>query len=266
MKTDLGMPVIFIGHGSPTNALEDNEATRAWRRIADSMPRPKAILAISAHWCTRGAAVTAMTRPDTIHDFGKSLPANLFTLEYPAPGDPELAGQVHELLAPSVQVHLDHSWGLDHGTWAVLLKAYPAADIPVVQLSLDLSRPLEWHVETGRRLQTLRDEGVLIMGTGNIVHNLAVMDWDPASAPYDWAERFNRYIRDNIIAGNVGNICTYQQSGNDALLSVPTLDHFCPLLYVLGARRETDQVKFDTDFIQYRSLGMTSVIFSPVPL
>lgn len=261
MESKSGMPVVFIGHGSPTNALESNEATRSWARIAREIPRPRAILSISAHWYIEGTAVTAMAQPETIHDFGTTLPAALFKLQYPAPGDPDLAERICELLAP-VPTSLDHSWGLDHGTWSVLLKAYPDADVPVVQLSIDLSKPLIWHYEMGQRLRALRNDNVLIMGTGNIVHNLSIMDWDPESRPYDWAMEFNQYIKNNIKANEIQNICEYQKLGKAATLSVPTTDHFCPLLYVLGARDDTDRVSFESDYIQYRSLSMTSVVFS----
>ena len=190
------MPVVFFGHGSPANALEDNEATRAWHHIAGSIQRPRAILSISAHWYTHGSAVTAMEKPETIHDFGGPFPAPLFDVQYPAPGDPGLARRVSELLAP-VRVRMDQSWGLDHGTWSVLIKAYPEAEIPVVQLSLDLDRPLDGHYALGQRLRPLRREGILIMGSGNIVHNLALMDSsNPGASPFDWAVRFNDMIKD----------------------------------------------------------------------
>lgn len=255
------MPVVFFGHGSPTNALEDNEATQAWYRIANTIKRPTAILSISAHWYGNSIAVTAMAKPETIHDFGRSLPAPLFDLQYPAAGNPELARRVGDLLAP-VAVQMDQSWGLDHGTWSVLLKAYPQADIPVVQLRLDLGKPPEWHFKIGQRLRPLRQEGVLIMGTGNIVHNLSVMNWDPESAPYDWAQRFNDYIKDSIVRNDPRAVREYHNFGEEAALAVPTLEHFCPLLYTLGAREDTDEVRIETDYIVYKSLSMTSLVFS----
>ena len=254
------MPAIFLGHGSPVNALEDNEATRAWRRIADDMPRPEAILAISAHWCTRGCAVTAMDRPETIHDFGRSLPAALFDLQYPAPGAPALARRVRELLAP-IPVTEDRSWGLDHGTWSVLLKAYPRADIPVAQLGMDLARPLEWHYEIGKRLRPLRKEGVLILGSGNIVHNLPAMSGPADAPPFDWALGFNEYIKNGIVRNDPATAWDYPRFGPGAASAVPGLDHFCPLLYVLGARGPSDQVRFETDYLVHRALSMTSVLF-----
>lgn len=258
------MPVLFIGHGSPTNVLEDNEATRTWSRIAQAIERPRAVLCISAHWSTRGTAVTAQAIPRTIHDFGPLAPA-LFEIQYPAPGDPALAERVKSLLAPTA-VALDTSWGLDHGTWSVLLKAYPDADVPVVQLSMDMSKPPEWHLEIGQRLKPMRDEGILILGSGNIVHNLSVMDWDPASRPYDWAQRFNENIKDGIMRNDPRSVCNYQSLGQDAALAVPSPEHYWPLLYVLGARDARDQVTFKSDFIQFKSLGMTSVYFGEQPL
>lgn len=255
------MPVIFFGHGSPANALEDNEATQAWYRMANSIPRPEAILSISAHWWTRGSAVTAMETPETIHDFGRSLPAPLFDLQYPAPGKPDLARRIYDLLAP-VPLVLDQSWGLDHGTWCVLIKAYPEANIPVVQLSLDASKPLDWHYEIGQRLRPLRQEGVLIMGSGNIVHNLALMDWlNPDAPSYDWAVRFNDKIKGHILSNEPQAIWEYQRYGQEAALSVPSPDHLCPLLYTLGAREASDTTRIETDFIVHKSLSMTSVVF-----
>ena len=253
------MPVVFIGHGSPTNALEDNAATRGWQKIAAGLPTPAAILSISAHWCTQGAAVTAMDRPRTIHDFGRSLPAPLFDFQYPAPGNPALASRVAELLAPT-PVTLDQSWGLDHGTWVVGLKAWPEAKIPVVQLSLDLALSDREHFDLGKRLAPLRDEGILIAGSGNIVHNLGIMEWTEEAEPYDWAIRFNDYIKDSIRNGDLEQLFAYPDLGEDARLALPGMDHFWPLLYVLGAR-DGDSVQFATDFIQYKSLAMTSAVF-----
>ncbi len=254
------MPVVFFGHGSPTNAIEDNISTQTWQRIAATLPRPRAILSVSAHWFVNGTSVTAMEHPRTIHDFGRSLPAPLFDCQYPAPGDPGLAKQVADLLSP-ITVQMDESWGLDHGTWSVLLKAYPEADIPVVQLSMDLSKPDVWHFEAGQQLRSLRDEGILIIGSGNIVHNLGIMDWNEEAVPYDWAVRFNDYIKDSIEQNDMQRLFDYPSLGQDATLSVPGPDHFWPLLYALGARDESDVAVFDPDFIQYKSLSMTSIVF-----
>jgi len=256
------MPVVFFGHGSPMIALETNEISRAWEVIAAAFPRPAAILSISAHWETRATAVTAMERPRTIHDFGASFPKALFDMRYPAPGDPKLAARVAELLAPT-PIHLDReTWGLDHGTWSVLVKAYPSADIPVVQLSLDVALTPGQRLEIGRKLAPLRDEGVLIMGTGNIVHNLPAMDWsDRNCAPYDWSSRFLDEIRDAIMADEPQRVVDFARLGDDAQRAAPTPEHFWPLLYVLGARQPGDSVQLVNDRIEHGSLGMTSLVF-----
>ena len=258
------MPVVFFGHGSPTIARETSAVTRTWREMALALPRPKAILCISAHWLTRGTAVTAMARPRTIHDFGAGLGQDLFTLQYPAPGAPELAARVRDLLAP-VPVALDQGqWGLDHGTWSVLLKAYPEADVPVVQLSMDATKPPEWHYAQGRQLQPLREEGVLIVGTGNTVHNLSTMDWPGRyEAPHAWAARFSDHVRDAMLADRPEDLVGYAGQGRDAELAQPSPDHYWPLLYVAGARRPGDRVSVPVDHIEHRSIGMTSFVLSP---
>ena len=256
------MPVVFIGHGSPMIALDDNQTTRTWARMAASIPRPKAILAISAHWLTRGTAVTAMAKPKTIHDFG-AFPQALFDVQYPAPGDPALAARVASLLAPTPVLLDQGDWGLDHGTWSVLVKAFPAADIPVVQLGMDVAASPADRFELGRRLAPLRDEGVLIMGTGNIVHNLGTMDRsNPRAAPYDWAERFRAEINDAIVKDQPARVIDYASLGRDAGLSVPNPDHFWPLLYVLGARSPGDRLVFETDHIEPGSRSMTTVVLA----
>ncbi|ENZ83921.1 MULTISPECIES: 4,5-DOPA dioxygenase extradiol [Caulobacter] len=258
------LPVIFFGHGSPMIALETNDTTRTWKAIGDAVGRPKAILCVSAHWLTRGIAVTAMTKPRTIHDFGASFPKALFDQQYPAPGSPELAARVREILAPT-PVALDESgWGLDHGTWSVLGKAFPAADVPVVQLGMDATKPPAWHFEIGQRLAPLRDEGVLIVGTGNIVHNLPAMDWgDRHCRPYDWSQRFNDYIKTAIVEDAPERAVDFESQGQDAQRSVPTPDHYWPLLYVLGARQPGDRVAFAPDHIEHGSLSMTTVTLTP---
>ena len=256
------MPVVFFGHGSPMNALADNAVTQAWAQIAQAMPRPRAILCVSAHWETRGAAVTAMEKPRTIHDFGR-FPQALFDVQYPAPGDPALAARVAALLAPT-PVAMDRDWGLDHGTWSVLCKAWPQADVPVVQLSLDAGLSLDQCVEIGRRLAPLRDEGVLIAGSGNIVHNLSLMDGQaPAGAGFDWAGRFSAGIHQAIEAGADRTIVHYEQFGRDGALSVNSEEHYRPLLYILGARSADDRVRFANDHIEFGSLSMTTVVFEP---
>jgi 4,5-DOPA dioxygenase extradiol len=257
------MPAVFLGHGTPLNALADNVWTRHWARIGQEIGRPRAILAISAHWCTRGTGVTAMANPPTIHDFG-GFPQALFDMRYPAPGDPVLAARVRDLLAP-VPVVLDQSsWGLDHGTWSVLSKAYPAADIPVVQLSIDMTQKPRFHFELGARLQPLRDDNVLILGTGNVVHNLSVFRRDGAEYAYDWAQRFNDYIRDKLLAHEFDAVVNYAAVGPDALLSVPTPDHYYPLLYVAGAAG-ADPAVIESDGVYQASMSMLSVSFGAKP-
>ncbi|MDB5466252.1 MAG: Extradiol ring-cleavage dioxygenase class protein subunit [Phenylobacterium sp.] len=254
------MPVVFFGHGSPAVALEDSETTRAWAAMARSIGKPRAILSISAHWVTDGLRVTAMARPRTIHDFGRSLPAALFDIQYPVPGDPALARRIQGLLAP-VPVALDEQWGLDHGTWSVLCKAYPEADVPVVQLSMDANLTPAGHFAIGERLRPLRDEGVLIVATGNIVHNLPAMNWgDRRCAPYDWAAAFNDHIRRAIVDDRPGDVVEYAALGQAAQAAVPTPEHFWPLLYALGARRPEDAARLGPDHIEHGSLSMTSVL------
>jgi 4,5-DOPA dioxygenase extradiol len=241
-------------------ALETNATTRAWRALAEAMPRPRAILCISAHWLTRGSAVTAMPAPRTIHDFG-AFPRALFEVRYPAPGDPDLARSIRDLLSP-VPVALDHGWGLDHGCWSVLCKAYPEADVPVVEFSMDADLDDQGRFDLGRRLGALRDEGVLILGTGNIVHNLPAMDMGARDgAPFPWASRFNEAICDAIRWDAPERVVGYAALGADARLAAPTPEHFWPLQYVLGARRPGEAAAFITDHIEHRSLSMTGVVF-----
>jgi 4,5-DOPA dioxygenase extradiol len=259
MMSTTRMPAVFYGHGSPMNVIEDNAHTRAWQRLGTRLPRPKAILSVSAHWTTRGTAVTAMPAPNTIHDFG-GFPQALFDVRYPAPGEPELAARVARLLAPVTlaPVQLDQSWGLDHGTWSVLVKTYPEATIPVLQLSVDITQPPAYHFALGRQLAALRDEGVLIIGSGNVVHNLARLD--PASRGADWARRFDAAMRQSMLAGQFEQVVNYRDLGSDAALSVPTPEHFLPLLYVLGAHRADEPIEIVTEGIELGSISMTSVL------
>ncbi|MXP24985.1 4,5-DOPA dioxygenase extradiol [Altererythrobacter indicus] len=253
------MPIVFFGHGSPMIALEQSDTTATWKTIADRIGKPKAILCISAHWLTHGTGVTAMDQPRTIHDFG-AFPQALFDVQYPARGAPELVARVTELLAPK-PVFGDQKWGLDHGTWSVLVHAYPDADIPVAQLSMDVDISTAERWEIGKALRPLRDEGVLIMGTGNIVHNLPAMDWsDPNSPPYDWAERFNSTMLDAVMNDEPETVINFAALGADAQRSAPTPDHFWPLLYVLGAREEGEKAELGPNFIQHSSLSMTSIL------
>ena len=251
------MPVVFFGHGSPMNALDSNRYTDAWRDIGRTVPRPTAILCISAHWTTRGTAVTAMASPRTIHDFG-GFPEQLFAVRYAAPGQPALARRVRELLAPQA-VALDEAWGLDHGTWSVMRHLFPDADVPVVQLSIDATQPPEFHYDLGRRLAPLRDAGVLVAGSGNIVHNLRLFTWDPASPPFDWASRFDAECRRRLDAGDHGPLVAYAGLGADARMAVPTPDHYLPLLYVAGAGGG-DAVSYPVVGFDGGSMSMRSVL------
>lgn len=254
------MPVIFFGHGSPTNALDDNEFTRCWAELGASVkPAPRAILCISAHWCTRGTAVTAMRRPQTIHDFG-GFGRELNSLQYPAPGSPELARRVANLLSPR-RVAMDHAWGLDHGTWSVLVHAFPKADVPVIQLSMDVSMSAQDRFAMGQQLAALRDEGILIVGSGNIVHNLAVMDWNPDARPYPWAQDFHDYIGRAITHDEPSKILGADDLGMITGMCHPSPDHFWPLQYILGTRLPEDRASLYTDKVVHSSLSMTSLMF-----
>jgi 4,5-DOPA dioxygenase extradiol len=252
------MPAIFFGHGNPMNAIQQNDYTRKWNQIGANLPRPKAILCISAHWYIPGAAVTVSTAPRTIHDFG-GFPKSLYEVQYPAPGDPELAERVQNLLAP-LPVLLDQSWGLDHGTWSVLRHVYPQADIPIVQLSIDETQPSTFHFEIGKRLADLREEGVLIVGSGNLVHNLHTYAWGRhMPEPYDWARRFEDRAREILRSGQHEPLVDYEKLGREAMLSVPTPDHYLPLLYVLGARTPSDYVEFPVEGVDGGSISMLAV-------
>jgi 4,5-DOPA dioxygenase extradiol len=252
------MPAVFLGHGSPMNTLEQNRYTQAWRTLGETLPRPRAILAVSAHWQTRGTAVTAMDTPRTIHDF-HGFPRALFEVQYPAPGDPALAARVRELLAP-LPVALDHDWGLDHGTWSVLAHVYPAADVPVVQLSLDATSSPREHHALATRLAPLRDEGVLIVGSGNVVHNLGRMQWDEGARPCDWAQRFNDRVRAALAAGDHDALIDLPAHGQAAALSVPTVEHYLPLLYVIAQQQAGERATIPVDGIEHGSIGMLATV------
>jgi 4,5-DOPA dioxygenase extradiol len=252
------LPTLFVGHGNPMNAIDENSYTRGWRGIGESLPRPRAILAVSAHWYVPGTAVTIVTAPRTIHDFG-GFPPELYRVRYPAPGDPLLARRVASLLSP-LDVARDESWGLDHGTWSVLRHLYPRADVPVVQLAIDETRPAAFHFELGRRLAPLREEGVLIMGSGNLVHNLHAYAWGRhVPEPYDWAVRFERQARELLEAGEYDRLVDYERLGRDALLSIPTPDHYLPLLYAAGAALPGEPVSFPVEGIDGGSVSMLTV-------
>lgn len=252
------MPAIFFGHGNPMNAILDNEYTRRWTRIGQTLPRPRAILAVSAHWYLPATLVTAAPAPRTIHDFG-GFPPPLYEVRYPAPGDSDLVRRVQTLLAP-VPVGADQQWGLDHGTWSVLKHVFPNADIPVVQLSIDETQPAAFHYETGRKLAALRDEGILIVGSGNLIHNLHAYAWGRHPVdPFDWAVRFELQARELMTSGNHTPLIHYESLGRDARLAAPTPDHYLPLLYILGAQRPDDRVSFPVEGVDGGSISMLTV-------
>jgi 4,5-DOPA dioxygenase extradiol len=252
------MPAIFFGHGNPMNALLRNDYTAGWANAGQSIPRPKAILCVSAHWYLPATLVTAMDAPRTIHDFG-GFPPELFEFQYPAPGKPDLAERVLDLLAP-VAVGLDTRWGLDHGTWSVLCHVFPEADVPVVQLSIDETRPARFHYELGKKLAPLRDEGVLIVGSGNLVHNLHAYAWGKADIPpIDWAVKFERLARECVSSGNHEPLINYESLGREAKLSAPTPDHYLPLLYILALQKEGEPVGFPVEGFDGGSISMLSI-------
>ncbi|WP_374107569.1 4,5-DOPA dioxygenase extradiol [Flavobacterium cyclinae] len=254
------MPVLFIGHGSPMNAIEDNEFSRRWKQMGKDIPLPKAVVVISAHWLTKGTMVTAMPNPKTIHDFG-GFPQALFDLQYPAPGDPELAGEIQKLIT-NPAVELDHDWGLDHGTWSVVKHMYPDADIPVLQLSIDYYKPAAYHYELAKQLLALRKKGVLIIGSGNMVHNLRMVAWDKLNEPeygFDWALEMNDIFKNKISNGFHKELIQYEKLNKAATLAVPSPDHYYPLLYILALQTDNDKVEFFNDKAVGGSLTMTSV-------
>ena len=249
------LPTLFIGHGSPMNALERNRYTEAWRVLGASLPKPKAVLCISAHWLTRGLAVTAMPRPRTIHDFG-GFPQALFDVQYPAVGDAAVAGRVCEVLKP-LPVALDTEWGLDHGAWSVLVHLFPDADVPVLQLSFDATQPEAFHYAIGQQLSVLRDEGVLILGSGNVVHNLRRLNMQGAA--YDWATRFEAFAHRAITARDHAALIDWKVQGADAALSIPTPEHYWPLLPVLGAQAADESAQIVIEGIELGSISMMMV-------
>jgi 4,5-DOPA dioxygenase extradiol len=252
------MPAIFVGHGNPMNALARNQYTDGWRQLGQSIPKPSAILCISAHWYVTGVAVTAMQQPRTIHDFG-GFPRELYAVDYPAPGSPELAQRVARMLAP-LAVQLDHDWGLDHGTWSVLKHVYPEATIPVIQLSIDETMEAADHYLIAGRLAPLRDDGVLILGSGNLVHNLHAYAWGHhTAAAYDWALRFEVRARQLLADADFAPLVDYESLGPDALLSAPTPDHYLPLLYVIAQRQRDEPVSFPVAGFDGGSISMLSV-------
>lgn len=252
------MPVLFIGHGSPMNGIEDNEFSRKWAEMGQTIPVPKAVIVVSAHWFTRGTAVTAMNFPQTIHDFG-GFPQALFDAQYPAPGNPELAEETAALLK-NIPVELDHDWGLDHGAWTVLKHMFPKADIPVLQLSIDYTKTPQAHYELARELYVLRKKGVLILGSGNMVHNLRMLSWEMINGGgYDWAIDANEQFKDLILNRHHQPLIGWESLGKVAQLAIPTPEHYLPLLYTLGLQRDSDEVSLFNDKAVGGSLTMTSV-------
>lgn len=251
------MPVLFLGHGSPMNAIEDNKFGRAWEEVGRSIPRPQAILCISAHWETKGTMVTAMDKPTTIHDFG-GFPKALFDVQYPAPGSPALANEAKTYVQKTT-LGLDNAWGLDHGCWSVLKHVYPKADVPVVQMSLDYTQPAQYHYELAKDLAGLRRKGILIVGSGNIVHNLRMVNFDMPNAGYDWAIEANETIKKLILDHDDKPLINYKKLGRPLELSAPTPEHYLPLLYTLALREAKEEVSFFNDKTAYGSLAMTSM-------
>lgn len=258
-ETDSKMPVLFIGHGSPMNGIEDNVYSQYWKKLASEIEKPKAVLCISAHWLTKGTFITAMDNPKTIHDFG-GFPQALFDVQYPAPGNAALAAETAALFTTN-KVEPDHEWGLDHGTWTIVRHMYPNADIPVLQLSIDYNQPAQYHFDLAKNLASLRKKGVLIMGSGNMVHNLGMIAWDKINEPYgfDWAIEMNTIFKQKIEANDNAALINYEKLNVAAKLAIPTPDHYYPLLYSLGLREEKDTISFFNDEPMAGSLTMTSV-------
>jgi 4,5-DOPA dioxygenase extradiol len=257
------MPALFLGHGSPMNAIEENQFVKGFRDIAKTLPRPNAILCISAHWFTNGTKVTAMEMPRTIHDFG-GFPKELFEVEYPANGSPELAKETKILLQPTL-VELDEKWGLDHGAWSVIKHLFPNADIPVVQLSIDYTKPAQYHYELSEKLNALRNRGILIIGSGNIVHNLSLVDWknfEKDDHGHDWAIEARYILNKLLMDGDFKSLINYDKISKAIDLAVPTPDHYLPLIYVLGLHQKRESLTLFNDKLVAGSLSMTSVKIS----
>ena len=254
------MPLLFLGHGSPMNAIEENEFVEGFRNIGKSIPKPESILCISAHWETRGTLLTAMELPETIHDFG-GFPKALYDVQYPASGNPELANLTKSLIT-SANVELDYKWGLDHGAWSVIKHLYPAADIPVIQMSLDYSQPPQYHYDLMKELVSLRKMGILIIGSGNMVHNLGMVAWDKFDSDnfaFDWAAEASEKMKKFILDGDHKNLINYKTHGKAFNLAIPTPEHYLPLLYVMALKEENDEIQLFNDKAVAGSLTMTSV-------
>jgi 4,5-DOPA dioxygenase extradiol len=249
--TDL-MPVLFLGHGSPMNAIQENEFAKGWQSAGKSLPKPNAILCISAHWETRGTFVTTMERPQTIHDFG-GFPEELFAVQYPAPGSPELARETKNIIKKT-EVGLDEKWGLDHGAWSVIKHLYPNADVPVVQMSLDYSQGPKYHYELAKELSALRKKGVLIIGSGNMVHNLRMIDWNHPESGFDWALEANSKLKNLISSGDHNSVMQYASLGKSLQLAVPSPEHFLPLIYTLGLKGPKEKISFFNDKFDFHDI------------
>lgn len=259
-ENTLRMPVLFVGHGSPMNAIEENEFVEGWRNLGKTIPRPKAILCVSAHWETKGTYVTAVQKPRTIHDFG-GFPKALYEVQYPASGSPELAHETKSTVTKT-GIGLDEKWGLDHGAWSVIRRIYPEADVPVIEMSLDYSQGPQYHYELAKELAALRNKGVLIIGSGNMVHNLRMVAWDKMNDPeygFDWAIQANDTFKRLIQSGNHKDLINYAALGREVQLAVPTPDHYLPLLYALALKEENEAVSFFNDKPVMGSLTMTSL-------
>lgn len=260
LRSSQKMPVLFLGHGSPMNAIEENEFVEGFRNIGKSIPRPDAILCVSAHWETRGTFVTAMERPRTIHDFG-GFPRALYEVQYPAPGKPDLANDVKSLISTTT-VEPDHKWGLDHGAWSVIKHMYPAADVPVIEMSLDYYQTPQYHYDLMKELSSLREKGVLIIGSGNMVHNLGLVAWDKFDSDnfaFDWAQEASEKMKKYIVSGDHKRLINYRCHGKAFELAIPTPEHYLPLLYALALQEENDDVQLFNDKAVAGSLTMTSV-------
>jgi len=254
------MPVLFVGHGSPMNAIEENEFVQGWRKVAKTLPKPNAILCVSAHWETRGTSVTVMKKPKTIHDFG-GFPQELFDVQYPAPGSSELAEEARRSIKKT-EIGLDEKWGLDHGCWSVLRRMFPAANIPVIQMSLDYSQPAQYHYELAEELSPLRKKGILIIGSGNMVHNLRLINWDKMNEPgfgYDWAIEANEKMKKYILSNDHQSLINYRAQDKAFNLAIPTPEHFLPLLYALALKEENEKIEIFNDKPVMGSLTMTSL-------
>ncbi|MBU3658645.1 MAG: 4,5-DOPA dioxygenase extradiol [Flavobacteriales bacterium] len=254
------MPILFLGHGSPMNAIEENQFVEGFRNVGKSIPKPNAILCISAHWLTKGTKVTAMDLPPTIHDFG-GFPKALFDVQYPAPGSPELAKETQQVLSP-IAVELDDSWGLDHGAWSVIKHLYPNADIPVIQMSINYGQPMSYHFELAQKLQSLREKGILIIGSGNIIHNLRMVDFanmNKDNYGYDWAIEVREKVNNFLLDGNYTPLIQYEKQSKAFQLAIPTPDHYIPLLYILGLQQKNEKLSLFNDKLVAGSLSMTSI-------